>query len=840
MSGLKAARDELIKDTSIGGIAFGRAMADLVDKELIRAAAALDAAPPWALVALGSYARRELCPASDIDVMLLQSGGGRRQPRPAADVAGRLWYPLWDAGFTLGHSVRTVKEALDLADDDLDAMTALLEVRVVAGDGDLTEELAAKVRRLVPRRRARLIGALAAGARERDHRPGPIAEMLAPNLKEGAGGLRDLQCPGWAGWALDPPPGTEPGWSGGVQTLVALGYLETGDPERLLAARDRLLEARVALHRSTGSRSDQLTLQDQDVVARLVGARDADALVGTLGEAARAVTWITSDMWSRLRAAEEGPRHRGPGARDLGDGMLLRDGRLALDPDVPIDTTRLLLLAARAGEHRCQFERSTLNRIAQLGDVEWTPEGRDAFIALLRTGRSAIGVFETLDHFGVLVRLLPEWAHVRARPQRNAYHRFTVDRHSLEAVAECAAMLDPDEPVGQDLDGDVARSARADILLLAALLHDIGKGRPGDHSEVGAETASEVAERILLDEAGKEMLVWLVQYHLLLADTATRRDLTDELTITRFARAVGDRERLAILYALTIGDSRATGPAAWSPNKAALVRELWIKTDALLEEGTLSSEPVTQHRDAFRALIGSEADDYLDAMPARYSAAFPADVLAHHRDLVLSGELAVEWSPTDDDLLECTVVAPDRTGLLATVAKSLALLGFDIASASGFSHHEGVAIEVFTGIDRFGRLDTASERDRATQTIADALAGTLALDDQLDERTRRYRAPVGARSERDVRVLVDLEASAFSTVVEVYAPDDVGLLARVAAVFVDLELDVSQAIVSTIGDRVVDVFYLRDAYGQKITDPLTLDGLRATVFTRLTTAVTLD
>jgi [protein-PII] uridylyltransferase len=178
--------------------------------------------------------------------------------------------------------------------------------------------------------------------------------------------------------------------------------------------------------------------------------------------------------------------------------------------------------------------------------------------------------------------------------------------------------------------------------------------------------------------------------------------------------------------------------------------------------------------------------------------------------------------------------------MLATVAKTLAVLGFDIASASGYSHHEGIAIEVFTGTDRFGRLEGADARQRATAMLADALAGSLDLDQKLADRARRYRAPAGAGSERDVRVLVDLEASGFATVVEVHAPDDVGLLARVAEVFADLELDVSQAIVSTVGDRVVDVFYLRDAYGQKITDRLTLDSLRATVFARLTSAVTLD
>jgi [protein-PII] uridylyltransferase len=840
MTTLKAAREELVKDRARRGSAFGRALADLVDGELRVAAAALPPTPPWAVVALGSYARRELCPASDVDVMLLVGAGGRRSSRAPADDAGRLWYPLWDAGFVLGQSVRTVREALDVADEDLDAMTALLDTRVVVGDEQVVDELLGKVRRLVPKRRGRLVSRLAEAAQERHRRPGPIAEMLAPNLKDGAGGLRDVQAPGWAGWALGPATGTQPGWSGGVATLVERGYLHPGDPERLGRARARLLDARVALNRASGSRSDQMSLQDQDAVAKLVGATDADAMVRALGEAARAVTWITADLWSRLLAAEEGPRRRVTGVRDLGDGTTLRDGRLALDQDVPIDATRVLTLAARSAELRAPFERDTLDRVARLEVVEWTPAARDAFVALLRAGRDAIGVFETLDHVGVLVPLLPEWANVRARPQRNAYHRFTVDRHSLEAVSECAALLEPADPSGDGFDGDVARRARADVLLLAALLHDIGKGGPDDHSAAGAEVASCVADRILLDEPGAESLVWLVQHHLLLADTATRRDLNDELTITRFARAVGTRERLDLLYALTIGDSRATGPAAWSANKASLLRDLYTKTDALLAEGTLSSAAGTRHREALRALIGHAADDYLDAMPAAYATAFAPEVLAHHHDLVGARDLAVEWSDLPGGAVGCTLVAPDRTGLLATAAATLALLGFDITAASGYSHHEGVALEVFSGVDRFGRLAGAADRERATELLSDALAGNLPLEERLAERTRRYRNPLLTRAERDVAVRVDLEASTFATVVEIHAPDDIGLLARVAAVFADLELDVSQAIVSTVGDRVVDVFYLQDANGQKITDRLTLERLRATLMARLTTVVTLD
>jgi [protein-PII] uridylyltransferase len=842
---LRDAREDLVARTDLGGLAFGAALAERVDDALVDAAAALDASPAWALVALGSYARRELCPGSDIDVMLLHAGGKRGGP--SAEVAGTLWYPLWDAGFVLGQSVRTVKEALAVADDDLDAMTALLDLRLVAGDAALLADLGSKVQRLAPRRRGRLVGELAAAAAERLERPGPIAEMLEPNLKTGAGGLRDLQAPGWAGWAL-PAAETVPGrpaptggWDGGVELLVARGYLQPGDPERLRHARTLLLTARVALHRVTGGTSDQLPLQEQDAVAHLVGSADADALVRSLGAAARSVVWITSDLWARLLAAEAGPKSLGGAARVLGGGVVLRDGRIALDPDTDVDTVVVLRAAGHAARLRVPFERATLARLAALTDVEWDARALDALVELLAAGRGTIAAFEALDHVGVLVRLLPEWEHVRARPQRNAYHRFTVDRHSLEAVSECAALLDPDDPRGAGFDGDAARRARADVLLLAALLHDIGKGRPGDHSVVGADTARAVAARIGLDPAGGELLAWAVRHHLLLADTATRRDLADERTITRFADAVGDSDHNTLLYALTLGDSRATGPAAWNASKAALVRQLFAQTDSVLREGAAPVEPLPERRAELGAQVGeTAAAAYLDAMPPAYASAFAPEEMARHRELLAARGRALDWTELPDGRLRCTLVEPDRTGLLATAAAALALVGFDIVTAAAFSHADGMALEVFTGVDRFGRLAGDDERSAAAATISASLDGTTDLDEQLRARTRRYRPADTGTSDRDVRVLVDPEASAHATVVEVHAPDDIGVLARVASVFVDLGLDVAQAIVSTVGDRVVDVFYLRDPSGTRFADRHAVDALRATLFTRLTTVVTLD
>jgi [protein-PII] uridylyltransferase len=836
---LRSTRDELIADYGIRGAAFGAALAGLVDRVFVDASAELHDSVPWALVALGSYATRTLCPGSDIDVMLLHA---EPQSGDLGNTPSRLWYPLWDAGFVLGQSVRTMKEALAVADRDLDALTSLLELRLVAGDESLVAELAERVRGLAVRRRGRVIAALSRAAADRLARPGPIAEMLEPNLKEGAGGLRDVQAPGWTGWAL--PHGGDhlpEGWEGGVAILAERGYIQRSDIARLRAARSALLDTRVALHRVTGGRSDRLALQDQDAVARLVGAVDADELVRSLGEAARSVVWITTDLWARLRATEHGPANRGARSRELADSVLVRDGRVALGADATVDAALVLTAAAHAARLQVPFERETLARMEQLEAIDWTPAARHSFVSLLAAGRGAIPVFESLDHIGVLVRLLPEWEHIRARPQRNAYHRFTVDRHSLEAVAECAALLDPENPEGRGLDGEVARRARTDVLLLAALFHDIAKGTTGDHSVVGAEMARAFASRIGIDAEGRELLGWAVRYHLALADSATRRDLSDEWTVARFAQLVADHEHNDLLYALTISDSRATGPAAWNSSKAALVRELFAKTDTVLRHGEAGSDLGIARRAELSGLIGAQsASEYVDAMPSAYASAFSGAEQARHRELLAARALAVDWASLPDERLRTTVVAPDRTGLLATVAATLALAGFDITAAAGYTHRDGMALEVFTGVDRFGRLASPDARAAMIANLDAALRGELQVEGPLRERTRRYRPARAAPIDRDVRVVVDSEASAFATIVEVYAPDDIGLLARVASTLSTLGLDVVQAIVSTQGERVVDVFYVRDVNGRRVVDQLALDSLRATLLARLTTEVTLD
>jgi [protein-PII] uridylyltransferase len=447
-----------------------------------------------------------------------------------------------------------------------------------------------------------------------------------------------------------------------------------------------------------------------------------------------------------------------------------------------LDGDAVLRLARRAADRGLAIDRSALRAGRHAPPPTWRPEARDDFVGLLRAGRAAVGVVASLDHGDLMVRVLPEWSGVRARPQRNAYHRFTVDRHLIETVAEAAALLD-DSSIPA-----VAVLRRPDVLLLGALLHDIAKGRPGDHSEVGAGMARTVGDRLGVDADGTDALEWLVRDHLLMADTATRRDLADPVTIAKFAARVGDAERLRLLTLLTIADSRATGPAAWSASKAALIDELYERTLAYWRGETAAPDAIA----ADRALAGPG--------------------------------VVVEWTDAGDGRLRCAVGADDRPGLLADVAGALSLEGFDIAAAEGHSLPGGRAAEVFDGSDPLGRLDDAG-RARAADTIRAVLAGRIEIAAGLRARRAAYRS--GAVDPAAVRIVVAPDESADAIVVEVYAPDALGLLADLARAFFDAGLDVTTVRAATTGELAVDVFYVRD--DGTLGDPGAVAGLEQTL-----------
>jgi [protein-PII] uridylyltransferase len=747
-------RQALLADDGLTGAALCRAYSDRVDAWLGELFAGPLGAPDGiALVAVGGYGRAELSPQSDIDLLLCHDG--RRDALEIGAIAEKLWYPIWDEGLKLGHAVRTVKEALDLASGDLDTATSLLSARPVAGDAALCRDLSERATALWRKRSKRFLGELSARVAARHERSGEVAFLLEPDLKEGRGGLRDVHNIRWAE---------------GAERVV----LEEDDAG-LARAYELLLSVRVELHRQTGRPGDRLVLQEQDAVASRLGYADADALMAQVASSARFVAWISDDVWDRIDSSLRAPRlARVRRDKPQGEGVVLREGRAALTAAADPATDPLLVLraATAAAEAGSFIERWSLRRLAEAAAPlpdPWPAEARELFARLLLAGPDAIPVIEALDQTGLFVGILPEWAPVRSKPQRNAYHRFTVDRHLVETAVEASQLVD--------------RVDRPDLLVVGALLHDIGKGYPGDHTVVGIDHIERIGARMGYPADDVEVLCDLCRYHLLLPDVATRRDLSDDATITSVADTVGTPRLLHLLGALTEADSLATSTAAWGPWKAELVADLVDRVD--------------------RALTGGPMDD----APAEE---FPT---TEHLALLAAGDLVVEGR---DQTL--TVVAPDRPGLLSRVAGVLALHGLDVLSANGHSDDSGNALEVLRVESSFGPVITW---DRVLADLRRALEGRLALTARLAHRVKTYGrvTPVAVPRTLTTGVRFDNDASSTRTVIEVHAADAIGMLFRITTALAEMDLDIRSAKVQTLGHEVIDTFYVCSAAGGKVTDP---------------------
>ncbi len=761
---LRDRRSQLLAQPGLRGQEFCRRYAAEADAWLSGLAerAAGDTNRHLALIAVGGYGRGSLCPYSDLDVVLVHNGH-----RDIKKVADAIWYPVWDEGVHLDHSVRRPSEVLSAAGEDARVALGLLDGRLVWGEPKVAEPLLQKARAAWrDRLGARYLPLLKEQMAERRATAGDVAFLLEPDLKESHGGLRDVSV---------------------LRAISAFAPLlaEYADLASLEGATALLTDIRVELHRLAQREHDKLLLQDQDQVASALGFDDADALMFSVSTAGRQIAWVSDDVWRRRRLWDPTPapkrrfRRTAPeettpiAPADLGPDMVEVDGEIALTSFAPVsdDASLPLRLAITAATWDRPIAKGSLHRLADRmpppGDP-WSDETRHAFVALLGLGRPATDKIESLDQHGLLVRLIPEWAAVRNKPQRNAYHTYTVDRHLLEAAALAAELTDTVE--------------RPDLLLVGTLLHDIGKGYPGDHTTVGMEVVDRIATRMGFAPPDVAVLVDLVRHHLLLPDTATRRDLDDRTTIARVAQAAGNRLTLHLLAALTEADSRATGPSAWGAWKAGLVAELVTRTDRMLQGQT---EP---------------------AAPDRIVAA-NQELMAEVR---ATGLPSVSLQPPN-----VIVAAPDRPGLFSSVAGALALNGMDVRAAN-VSGQSGVAVEVFTvEVARGTWPDTAKLREDLTAVLSDRLA----LGERLSERERLYPLRRGSAAHLPGSdVSVDNEASESATVLEVRAPDEIGLLHRITRVLFDAGLDVVSARVSTLGEMVVDAFYVRESGGSKVTD----------------------
>ncbi|UUY50125.1 [protein-PII] uridylyltransferase [Streptomyces yangpuensis] len=767
-SGYAAARLRLLQEESRSGPSRRSALAGLTDAWLsaLFATATRETGVRGAtLVAVGGYGRAELSPRSDLDLLLLHDG--KAEPAALGALADRLWYPVWDLGVALDHSVRTPAEARRTAAEDLKVHLGLLDARTVAGDAGLLAGLRTAVladwRNQAPQR----LPELHSLCRERAERAGELRFLLEPDLKEARGGLRDVT----------------------ALRAVAASWLADAPREGLAEARRRLLDARDALHLVTGRATDRLSLQEQDQVAAQLGLLDADALLREVYEAARVVAYAGDVTWREvgrvLRARAARPRLRGLlGGRGatattrapLAEGVVESDGEavLALAARPDRDAVLALRLAAAAAQAGLPVSPHAVRRLAQQGKalpVPWPAEAREQLLTLLGAGEPTVAVWEAMEAEGLITRLLPDWERVRCRPQRNPVHTWTVDRHLIETAVRAAALT--------------RRVGRPDLLLMAALLHDIGKGWPGDHSVAGETIARDVAARVGFDARDAAVLGTLVRHHLLLIDTATRRDLDDPATVRSVAEAVGSVGTLEILHALTEADALATGPAAWSAWRGSLVADLVARVAAVLR-GAAPAEREPEIPGAEQERLAVEA--------------------------LRTGEpvLALHTRQEEDAVgVELVLAVPDQPGVLPAAAGVLALhrltvRAADLRSVELPDRLGEVLVLRWRVAAEYGALPEAA---RLRTDLVRALDGSLDVPAKLADREAAYPRRRGVVPPPP-RVTVVPDVSSLATVLEVRAPDAVGLLHRIGRALETAGVRVRSAHVSTLGANAVDTLYV--------------------------------
>ncbi|MBD0744452.1 [protein-PII] uridylyltransferase [Streptomyces sp. CBMA152] len=779
--GYAAARLRLLHQEAQSGPPRRAALAKLTDEWLatlfVGAAEAAGVPGGAALVAVGGYGRGELSPRSDLDLVLLHDGSAGAGA--VSTLADRLWYPVWDLGLALDHSVRTPAEARKTAGADLKVHLGLLDARHLAGDAGLTAGLRSAVLADWRNQATKRLPELDEMCRERAERQGELQFLLEPDLKEARGGLRDAT----------------------ALRAVAASWLADAPREGLDEARRCLLDVRDALHLATGRATDRLALQEQDAVAAGLGLLDADVLLRQVYEAARTISYAGDVTWREvgrvLRARSARPRLRGligggrtaaPVRTPLAEGVVEQDGEVVLalaakperDPVLPL---RAAAAAARAGLPISLHAVRRLASAVRPLPVPWPAEARDELVTLLGAGESTLPVWEALEAEGLITRLLPDWERVRCRPQRNAVHTFTVDRHLVETAVRASSLT--------------RRVGRPDLLLVAALLHDIGKGWPGDHSVAGEVIARDVAARIGFDKDDVAVVATLVRHHLLLVETATRRDLDDPATVRAVAEAVGGAATLELLHALTEADALATGPAAWSSWRGSLVADLVKRVGAVLAGEAVEREaPATT---AEQERLAVEA----------YRTRGPVLALRAQPDVPVSGEEGAR-EPLG---VELVIAVPDQPGVLPAAAGVLAMHRLTVRAAElrAIELPDPVGGEIllleWRVAAEYGSLPQAA---RLRADLVRALDGSLDIRSRLAEReAARRRGPAAPPP----RVTVDPAASRLATVIEVRAQDAPGLLHRIGRALETAGVRVRSARVSTLGANAVDAFYVTDVSG---------------------------
>lgn len=786
-----------------------------------------------ALIALGGYGRQELFPYSDIDLMILYSPWFKRKIQEVSDA---VLYPLWDTGMEVGHGVRTIKESIRQGREDFFFQVAMADARLIAGSQKLFEKLQVQYeKKFIEGQRHEFVRTMKLFRSERRKRFGAHAFLLEPHIKEGKGGLRDIQAMLWTAkvvFGLD-----------GLSEVVGGGILLEDEAQEFSSSWNMLVKIRNRLHYISRRKNDQLYFEQQVEMAEAFGYAGEDGVLG--------VEQFMREVYSHLQTVAvttdlffghvdevlglKGEEERFVGDRVLEQGVEIRNNRICLTESVeavrrkPQLLMRVFLAAARRGlpvHHRTQ--RAVSLHLDVVSDKAQN-SGRLSrpFFEILMEGKDVLFVLEAMLETGMLGAYIPEFKRIHTLAQHDLYHIFTVDRHTLQAISELRKVVREEPQIAREV-------VSQRVLYLAVLLHDIGKGAGGDHSIIGAEIAPNVGKRLGFTKEECGALAFIIRYHLFMPEKAMRRDLSDEAFIGRCAETIGTLDRLAMLYLLSVADSKATGPSAWSDWKAALLKEMFLKIHTRLEV-VRDGESLDVKGEEYEAqgaawlrerveqlLVGERisvdvndlADDYLVSFTPE---AVAGHVMLHAENRNLLSQKTLVFGRKQSDRYSLLIMSQDRAGLLAKICGVLALHNLGVLNAQIFTWKDGTVVDVISVRGFKGREYDKEDWELLNRDLDLAINHRLDLANKLYDKLRRLHGrKKGVATRYESQVVIDNTSSARFTIIEVHSLDRPGQLYAITQALADLGITIHKAFIATEVEQLIDVFYVLDDKGGRI------------------------
>jgi [protein-PII] uridylyltransferase len=856
---LRDARDDLLSRFSKGEVSedFQEKYAEIVDQYFRRTleesrlgTRLFKEKSPFAMVAVGGYGRKELCLHSDVDIMILF---GPKIPKLARDLSDEFFFPLWDLGLDLGYATRTIKDCLSLSTNDFEVLTSMMDARFVCGDSPLFLTFMERLQKKVI---AKKIAVFGRWLQDRDKIRmdlfGDASYLLEPHLKEGIGGLRDYHHMLWlagAVFSLRVP-----------RDLELSGRLSHREYEELREHLAFILLVRNHLHHLSGRKTDRLGFEHQEEIARRLGFKDKKGWMGVelfLGKLHRSMASVKG--LHRSFVESDGPetgdsgKPREPTAISSGLNLLHNEIHFNSATAIVSDPTLLIKIFEQAALSGYALSRESVRLVREfLGRVDHpfrdSAQAARSFLNIVKAD-NAVGALEQMFETGFLEAFIPEFGHIRDRVQFDAYHTYPVGRHCLETVKQLKTLSPQREAL---LVNVLSELPDPEPLFLAALFHDIGKVEK-NHSQKGATLAHSILERLGLPRDRREAVAFLIAHHLLLAETATRRDLDDEKVVVQCARTIGNVERLKMLYLLTWADARATGPKAWNEWIASLVQELFFKILHILEKKELATPQVSEEVENTKAEIRRfmtgrmaypELERMFEIMSPRYLLNTAVPDIVDHLEMIRQLRQAKKDQSsrafvlntkrdTSEGCWEFTFMAGDRPGLFADLAGVLALHSINVLSANVYTWEDGTAVDILTVSAPRDPLHPEKTWKQIHGDLEKTFQGKISLSYRLGEKSESSILSPGNSLSHPPQVIVDNESSDFFTVIEVFADDRVGLLYLITRTLFDLRLDIHIAKIATKVDQVADVFYVRDLEGQKVEEKEQVEEIRRALLHQL-------